>query len=104
MVPRVIASTALRRPARMAGPIAATSGDPEGDEGHRDQDQRRHRERWPAGRTPGSSCATVGWLAIAPATTPSAVPRAAGARIWTRSMPLTWPGVKPTAFMTPMSR
>ena len=36
-VPRVIASTALRRPAWMAGTIAAISGDPERDEGHRDR-------------------------------------------------------------------
>ncbi len=32
------------------------------------------------------------------------VPTIAGPRIWTRSVALTWPGVNPMAFITPMSR
>ena len=48
--------------------------------------------------------ATRGWLAITPATTPSTVPIATGTRICVRRMAVTWVGVKPIAFMTPMSR
>ncbi len=48
--------------------------------------------------------ATSGWLATTPATTPSDAPIATGTRICVRRMAVTWAGVKPTAFMTPMSR
>ena len=46
----------------------------------------------------------VGWLASIPAITPAAVPITTGTRICPIKVAVTWPGVKPIAFITPTSR
>ncbi len=46
----------------------------------------------------------VGWLASIPTSTPAIVPIATGTMICAMSIAVTWPGVKPIAFITPISR
>ena len=98
-----MASTGLIRPARTAGPSAATR---QVARARPSTPTTTGTERLNAVGSPKDAAVswTTGWLATVPMATPIAEPTIAGASTWPVRIRLTWPGVYPTAFITPMSR
>ena len=90
--PRVIAATALIRPARVAGTIAASR---EVARATASTVTTTGTERLNADGNPKARAVSWinGWLAIVPRTTPTTDPTTAGASTWPARIVLTWPGV-----------
>ena len=101
--PRVIASTGLIRPARSAGTSAASRHVARA---RPSTPTTTGADRLKAVGSPNDRAVswTTGWLAMVPMTTPMTEPTAAGASTCPPRTRLTWRGVYPTAFITPMSR
>ena len=103
---------------RSRGAIASTGAEParidrrddgrqqrDGDADRKDEDDDRWRQR-ERGRQPERLRGLLDHrlTATVPTITPATAPIVTGTRIWATRMAVTWTGVNPTAFITPMSR